>query len=138
MRTITRRALLGNVGALPLFGAGAAAARAASGPVPENTLKLQSITRDASPIAPVERRGRVAKLQSLMQEGKIGALLVESGSTLEYFTGVRWHRSERTTAAIIPARGEVLIVTPAFEEPSVRETLEVGNDVRAWNEHESP
>jgi len=29
-------------------------------------------------------------------------------------------------------------VTPAFEEPSVRETLQVGGDVRPWNEHESP
>ncbi|MGH6911916.1 MAG: M24 family metallopeptidase, partial [Phenylobacterium sp.] len=29
-------------------------------------------------------------------------------------------------------------VTPAFEEPSVRETLVVGGDVRPWNEHESP
>jgi Xaa-Pro dipeptidase len=68
----------------------------------------------------------------------VGALLVEPGSTLEYFTGIRWPRSERTTLAIIPAHGEVLVVTPAFEEPSVRETLQVGGDVRPWNEQESP
>jgi Xaa-Pro dipeptidase len=30
------------------------------------------------------------------------------------------------------------VVTPAFEEPSVRETLQVGGDVRPWDEHESP
>jgi Xaa-Pro dipeptidase len=136
MNTLTRRALLRNVGALPLFGA--AAARAGSEPAAPSALNLQSITGAAQPITPAERRERVAKLQSLLQERKIGALLVESGSTLEYFTGIQWVRSERTTAAIIPAHGEVLIVTPAFEEPSVRETLEVGNDVRAWNEHESP
>ena len=69
-----------------------------------------------------------------MSERGIGALLVESGSSLEYFTGIRWRLSERTTAAVIPAHGEVLIVTPAFEEPSVRETLEVDGDVRPWNE----
>ena len=74
----------------------------------------------------------------MLVEQKIGALLVESGTSLEYFTGIRWQRSERLTAAVIPARGEVIIVTPAFEEPSIRETLEVGNDVRPWNEHESP
>ena len=73
-----------------------------------------------------------------MAQQNIAALLVEPGSTLEYFTGVRWHRSERTTAALIPARGSVIIVTPAFEEPSVRETLQVSADVRTWNEHESP
>ena len=47
-------------------------------------------------------------------------------------------RSERITLAIIPAQGEVIVVTPAFEEPSVRETLQVGGDVRPWNEHENP
>jgi Xaa-Pro dipeptidase len=39
---------------------------------------------------------------------------------------------------VIPARGDVVVVTPAFEEPSIRETLAVGGDVRPWNEHESP
>ena len=73
-----------------------------------------------------------------MEQRRIGALLIESGASLEYFTGIRWHRSERTTAAVIPARGEVLIVTPAFEEPSVRETLLVGGDVRPWNESDNP
>lgn len=136
MTTLTRRALLRYGGAIPLLGAGVA--RAASGPPAPTTLNIQSLTGAARPIAPVERRERVDKLQSLLRERKLGALLVESGSTLEYFTGIRWNRSERTTAAIIPARGEVLIVTPAFEEPSVRETLQVGSDVRAWNEHESP
>jgi Xaa-Pro dipeptidase len=73
-----------------------------------------------------------------MEQRRIGALLIESGASLEYFTGIRWHRSERTTAAIIPAHGDVLIVTPAFEEPSVRETLLVGGDVRPWDEADSP
>jgi Xaa-Pro dipeptidase len=73
-----------------------------------------------------------------MVDQKIGALLLESGSSLDYFTGIQWRRSERTTAAVIPARGDVVVVTPAFEEPSIRETLAVGGDVRPWNEHESP
>ena len=73
-----------------------------------------------------------------MVEQDVGALIVESGSSLDYFTGIQWHRSERTTAAVIPARGDVVVVTPAFEEPSIRETLAVSGDVRPWNEHESP
>jgi Xaa-Pro dipeptidase len=100
--------------------------------------ELKSLTGDAKPISAEERRGRIAKLQMLMGQRKVAALLVEPGATLDYFTGVRWRRSERITLAIIPARGEVVVVTPAFEEPSVRETLQVGGDVRAWNEHESP
>ena len=57
---------------------------------------------------------------------------------MDYFTGVLWRRSERTTAAVIPANGEVVIITPHFEEPSVRETLGVPGEIRIWHEHESP
>jgi Xaa-Pro dipeptidase len=96
------------------------------------------MTTGAKPISVEERRARIAKLQRLMVEQKIGALILESGSSLDYFTGIQWHRSERTTAAVIPARGGVVVVTPAFEEPSIRETLAVGDDVRPWNEHENP
>ena len=100
--------------------------------------ELKSMTADAKPISVEERRARIAKVQALMGQRNVAALLVEPGSTLDYFTGVLWRRSERITLAIIPARGEVLVVTPAFEEPSIRETLQVGGEVRAWNEHESP
>jgi Xaa-Pro dipeptidase len=99
---------------------------------------LASLTAGAKPIPVEERLARIARLQRLMVDQKIGGLILESGSSLDYFTGIQWRRSERTTAAVIPARGEVVVVTPGFEEPSVRETLAVGGDVRPWNEHESP
>ena len=92
----------------------------------------------AAPITPAEREARVAKLQSLMQRERVAALLVEAGSSLEYFTGIRWWRSERTTAALIPADGKVVVVTPFFEVPSVQESLEVEVDVRPWHEDQSP
>jgi Xaa-Pro dipeptidase len=107
-----------------------------AGAAPGATLK--SMTGTAKPISVEERRARVAKVQMLMAQQKIAALLIEPGSSLDYFTGIRWRRSERTTLAIVPANGEVLVVTPAFEEPSVRETLQVGGEVRPWDEHESP
>ena len=120
--------------------AGASLVAAATGawPLPASAAELKSIAAGAKPISADERLARIARLQSLMGRRKVAAMLVEPGSSLEYFTGIRWHRSERITLAIIPARGEVLVVTPAFEEPSVRETLEVGGEVRPWNEHESP
>lgn len=129
---ISRRLLLGAATAAPLFAAAGGVLAAAP------SLGLQSLTGGAKPISVEERRGRIAKLQRLMSDRKIGALLIESGSSLEYFTGIKWHRSERTTAAVIPVQGEVVVVTPAFEEPSVRETLQIGGEVRPWNEHESP
>jgi Xaa-Pro dipeptidase len=99
---------------------------------------LKPITGGAQPISKDERRGRIAKAQRLMGEARIGAMLLEPGAAMDYFTGIEWHRSERLTAVVIPAKGDVVVVTPAFEEPSVRETLAVGDDVRPWNEHESP
>jgi Xaa-Pro dipeptidase len=142
----SRRAFLRTACTVPLLAAVSRAAAAsassyasASSPAPASAAAdLKSITRGARPISAAERRARIAKVQRLMEERKIGALLIESGSTLDYFTGIRWHRSERTTAAIIPAQGEHVIVTPAFEEPSVREMLEAGGEIRTWNEQESP
>jgi Xaa-Pro dipeptidase len=90
------------------------------------------------PITQAERMQRIAKAQQLMRAAGMKALLVEAGASLVYFTGVQWWRSERLTAALIPAEGQPVLVTPMFEEPSVRENLSVPADVRVWNEHESP
>jgi Xaa-Pro dipeptidase len=127
-----RRSFLALAPAAALLPKGALAAKAAP------AAGLKPMTGGSKPIAPAERLARIAKLQRLMVDAKVGALIVESGSTLDYFTGVQWRRSERTTAAVIPARGEVVLVTPFFEEPSVRETLAIPGDIRTWNEHESP
>ena len=78
---------------------------------------------------------RLARAQALMKANGIGAVLIEPGSSLLYFTGVRWGRSERLTAAVIPVEGDPMIVTPFFEEPSVRESLGVPAQVRVWQEH---
>jgi len=126
-----RRAFLRRACALPLIAAALTQRAFATG-------AGETPAGAVPPISAAERRARIAKLQSLMSERKIGAFIVESGASLEYFTGIRWRLSERTTVAVIPARGETLIVTPAFEEPSVRETLEVEGDVRPWNEADNP
>jgi Xaa-Pro dipeptidase len=129
---ISRRELMAT--ATAVCAAGALGAQAALGAV----AGLRPLTTGAQPITPQERKARIDKIQGLMQQQKIGAFLVEAGSTLEYFTGVRWPTSERTTAAVIPAAGRVVIVTPFFEEPSIRESLAVDGDVRHWQEDESP
>ena len=89
-------------------------------------------------ISTAERQARIGKAQALMRKQGISALIVEPGSSLVYFTGIRWSRSERLTCAVIPAEGSIGVVTPFFEEPSVRETLAVAAEVRTWQEHEDP
>src|SRR6185295_14749151 len=133
MSTVTRRGFFGMTAAAATLAAGAksfAADAEAKG--------LSSLTASAKPITAEEHAARLAKLQSLMQQQKVSAFLVEAGSSLEYFTGIRWWRSERTTAALIPAEGKTVVVTPFFEKPSIQETLKVDADIRPWHEDQSP
>jgi Xaa-Pro dipeptidase len=90
------------------------------------------------PISTAERMDRLARARQLMQRNGIGSIIVESGSSLDYLTGVQWHRSERLTAAVVPVSGDPIIVTPFFEMPSVRETLAIPAEIRTWNEDEDP
>ncbi|WCM28900.1 Xaa-Pro peptidase family protein [Sphingomonas sp. QA11] len=99
---------------------------------------LNDIAAGTAPIGAEERRARIARAQGLMKANGIGAVLIEPGSSLIYFTGVRWGRSERLTAAVLPVEGDPCIVTPFFEEPSVRQTLGVPAEVRVWQEDEDP
>ena len=103
-----------------------------------DTAGLPNLAAKAVPIGKAERQARIAKARELMAANDIGALLIEPGSSLIYFTGVRWSRSERLTAAVLTREGEVAIVTPFFEEPSVRESLGTDAEVLTWNEDENP
>jgi Xaa-Pro dipeptidase len=99
---------------------------------------LQPMTSRAVPISAAERQARIARAQQMMRAQGISALLIEPGSSLVYFTGIRWSRSERYTGAVIPAQGQIGVFTPYFEEPSVRESLGVLAELRTWNEHQDP
>src|SRR5258708_10494697 len=68
---------------------------------------LKSMTMDIIPISVDERKGRIEKAQRLMAENKIDALYLDGGTSMEYFTGIRWGNSERMMSAIIPAKGDV-------------------------------
>jgi len=99
---------------------------------------LKKMTDEVAPISLQERLGRIEKAQRLMTENKINGLLLDSGTSLEYYTGISWWPSERTMVAIIPARGDVKYVSPAFEADRLRELIKIGTDVRIWEEDESP
>ena len=103
-----------------------------------DTAGLPNLAAKAVPIGKAERAARIAKAKELMRANDIGALLIEPGSSLIYFTGVRWSRSERLTAGVLTREGEIAVVTPFFEEPSVRESLAVDAEVLTWNEDENP
>jgi len=100
--------------------------------------ELKPMLDGIEPITVAEREERIETARRRMAENGLDAIFLEAGSTLDYFTGVRWGRSERMTGAVLPARGEIAYVCPAFEEARLRELLLFGEDVRVWEEHESP
>ena len=148
MRNISKRKFIQNAGALG-FGLtglqGLAACTAQDNATTRDVIttkpeisQLKNIVNGVQPITTAERQARIAKAQRLMQEQGIGALVIESGSALIYFTGVGWRRSERFTGAVITADGGFTIITPFFEEPTIRERMSFGDDIRTWHEDESP
>ena len=106
--------------------------------VPAPIRALKPMTDGIVPITLDERRARIEKARRLMAENGIDAILVEGGTSMFYFTGVRWGQSERPFAAVIPARGEFAWVCPGFEEARARELIKFGTDIRTWQEDESP
>ncbi len=97
----------------------------------------------ARPITTAERRGRIEKARQLMRETGIDAILLTGGTSLEYFTGIRWGISERLFALVLPASGDAFVVTPAFEEGRAMEQiaqgpLAGGAKIFTWHEHEDP
>ena len=65
-------------------------------------------------------------------------MLVESGPSLDYFTGIQWWRSERLTGAVIPAEGDPIVVTPFFERRAISRDARVPAEIRTWKEDEEP
>lgn len=100
--------------------------------------RMQPMRDGIAPIDDAERLRRIEKAQHLMREQGIDALYLDVSTNLFYFTGIRLRPSERLHGAIIPAKGDIIYLSPAFEEPKTRELIHFGSDVRCWEEHEDP
>ena len=114
-----------------------------AGPLPPSIEALTSMRSQARPITADERRARVERARRLMTEQKMDALVLCSGTSLVYFTSIRWSGAERLFTCVVPVKGEPFFVCPAFEEDRAREQIALGPfggtaDVRTWHEHESP
>lgn len=126
------------LGAALAGGASSARAEAADAPLPAPIAELKPMTAGVTPISMEERKVRIAKAQSLLAENGMQALIMASGTSLDYFTGARWGISERFFGCILTREGDPAWVTPAFEKARALEQVKIGKDVRAWEEHESP
>jgi Xaa-Pro dipeptidase len=61
-----------------------------------------------------------------------------TGTSLRYFTGARWWPSERFFGVVLTRDAEPVWVAPAFEKARAQEQIQVGSDIRTWEEHASP
>jgi Xaa-Pro dipeptidase len=143
---VNRRTFIASSAALtalwkaPLF----AQSEGGKGTLPPSIAALTSMNDQARPISNDERRARIEKARRLMGKEKLNALILTPGTSLVYFTNIRWSGGERLFACVIPRKGEPFFVCPAFEEDRAREQIARGPfgggqaDVRTWQEDESP
>ena len=101
---------------------------------------LKPLGSRVHPITAEEFHGRLMYAQKLMSElaPKFDALFFAPGTSLYYFTGIRWGISERLLGLVVPRTGAPFLVVPAFEEGRLREKLRFPIEVRVWQEDESP
>jgi len=111
--------------------------------LPPYIARLQSRRSEAIPIAKDERLQRQDRARQLMQQNSLDAIILMEGTSLRYFTGIRWWGGERLFALVLPAKGNAFYVCPAFEEGRAREQISAFSDaaqadVRTWQEDDSP
>ncbi|MGE3275865.1 MAG: M24 family metallopeptidase [Vicinamibacterales bacterium] len=116
---------------------------AVQGPLPPSIAALESMKDRARPFTNQERLARIEKARALMAAEKIDAILMNGGSSPQYFANVSFGGGERLWALLLPAKGAPFIVCPAFEETRARELLEdspfgANTEIRTWEEDESP
>jgi len=119
---MNRRAFLGTTA----FGL---AKLAAQNSVPDAIKNLRPMTAGVQPISDDERRARMEKARRLMREHKLGAIVMEGGTSLFYFTGTRWTAGDGLLAWVLPAAGE-----PAWIVPRKAGGFPKGADVRIYDD----
>lgn len=121
----------------------ALAASADDTSLPPSIARLKSRKADAQPITREERQDRQEQARKVMVEKGLDAIVLMEGTSLRYFTGIRWWGGERLFALVLPAKGKSFYVCPAFEEGRAHEQMAnspdgADADVRVWQEDESP
>ncbi len=98
----------------------------------------QSLTAGLKPLDAEDYEARLERARVLMASAGLDAVFVGGGTNLSYFTAVSWGTSERTFGALLNRKGRPIWICPAFELERAKESLPKGDEVRVWEEHESP
>jgi Xaa-Pro dipeptidase len=145
--TLNRRRFLASSAAIAATPSVALAQSTQPEKLPPAIAALTNRRAEAVPITLTEREKRLERARALMHQNKIDAIVITTGTSLTYFTGLRWGQSERFFAWTLPATGAPFIVCPVFEEGRVRERMEAKpatlptastTRVYTWNEDDDP
>jgi Xaa-Pro dipeptidase len=143
---ISRRRFL-EVGAVaavsPLLASAATREKPGDSSLPPSLARLESRKSEATPITLEERSARQERARLLMNQNALDAIVLMEGTSLRYFTGIRWWGGERLFAFVLPAKGSAFYVCPAFEEGRAREQITNAPDgqqpdLRTWQEDQNP
>jgi Xaa-Pro dipeptidase len=129
--------------AVPAFSSLRSEAQADPGALPAALAALKNRRAEAQPISSAEREQCLDRAQALMRAEKIDAIALIGGTSLVYFTGIRWWNSERLFVAVLPQKGAPFYVCPAFEEERAREQMREApggkaSKVYTWQEDQNP
>ena len=122
---------------------GIAQPSSAAAGLPPALAALKSRRSEAQPISLDEREKRFEHAQELMRGQQLAAIVLIGGTSLVYFTGIRWWNSERLFVCVLPQKGAPFYVCPAFEEERAREQMREApggkaSKVYTWQEDENP
>jgi Xaa-Pro dipeptidase len=117
--------------------------RAEAAPMPTAVAALRNRRAEAQPISLAERESRLERARSLMHASRMDAIALAGGTSLAYFTGIRWGNSERLFTFVLPQKGHPFYICPAFEEDRVREQSSLApagreSKILAWQEDNDP
>jgi Xaa-Pro dipeptidase len=99
---------------------------------------MTSMRGDVPPIGVEERLKRIARAQEIMREKGIDALYLDVSSSMVYFTGLNFRRTERMHSAVLPAKGDIVYVSPAFEVEKLKTMTSFGDKIEVWEEDDDP
>jgi Xaa-Pro dipeptidase len=136
----SRRRFLQSSSAISSLALASSSSLSAQTQLPPSFSSLNPLGNRVHPITPEEFHGRLLHAQELMAtlDPKFDAILLGPGTSLYYFTGIRWWVSERLLALVIPRSGQPVLISPAFEEARMRELMRYPIEVRVWQEDQSP
>jgi len=109
--------------------------------LPAPLLELKDRRKDIVPITTDERGQRMDLARALMKQYNIDAIVITTGASLQYFTGMRWGQSERLFAYVIPQAAGAFVVCPNFERDRIGESLKKFPETTItylWQENEDP